>query len=208
MLTKPNTKTDALLDDLLQDGESPEDILGDHGRLKRLTKRLVERALQAELTTHLGYAPHARNQAKSGNTRNGTSIKTVETDQGPVELQVSRDRSGPFEPAVVKKRQRRLEGFDDKVLALYAHGWTTREIQSHLEELYGTDVSPTLMSMITDAVLDDVRLWQSWPLEMVYPILYFACLFVKSRHEGAVKTKAVYVALDVTLTREKKLLGL
>ena len=125
-----------------------------------------------------------------------------------MELKVPRDRAGTFEPAVVPKRQRRLEGFDDKVLALYAHGLTTREIQGHLEELYGADVSPALISTITDAVLEDVRLWQSRPLETVYPILYFDCLFVKSRHEGAVKTKAVYVALGVNLTGEKELLGL
>jgi len=207
-MTKNHTKTDALLDDLLKDCESPEDILGEHGLLKGLTKRLVERALQAELTHHLGYAPHVRTPAKGSNTRNGTSAKTIETDQGPVELTVPRDRAGTFEPAVVKKRQRRLEGFDDKVLALYAHGLTTREIQGHLEELYGTEVSPTLISTITDTVLEDVRLWQGRPLERVYPILYFDCLFVKSRHEGAVKTKAVYVALGVNLHGEKELLGL
>ncbi len=207
-MTKPATKTDALIDDLLQACETPEDILGEHGLLKGLTKRLVERASQAELTNHLGYAPHASHQTKNGNVRNGTSAKTVETDQGPVELAVPRDRAGTFEPKVVPKRQRRLEGFDDKVLALYAHGMTTREIQSHLEELYGTEVSPTLISTITDAVLDDVRLWQSRPLETVYPILYFDCLFVKSRHDGVVKAKAVYVALGVNLLGEKELLGL
>lgn len=207
-MTKQDTKTDALLDDLLQDCDSPEDILGEHGLLKGLTKRLVERALAAELTNHLGYAPHARNQTERANTRNGTTPKRVQTEQGPVDLAVPRDRAGTFEPTVVPKRQRRLEGFDDKVLALYAHGLTTREIQSHLEELYGTEVSPTLISTITDAVLDDVRLWQSRPLEAVYPILYFDCLFVKSRHEGAVKTKAVYVALGVNLLGEKELLGL
>ena len=206
-MTKQDTKTDALLDDLLQDCDSPEDILGEHGLLKGLTKRLVERALAAELTNHLGYAPHARNQTERANTRNGTTPKRVQTEQGPVDLAVPRDRAGTFEPTVVPKRQRRLEGFDDKVLALYAHGLTTREIQSHLEELYGTEVSPTLISTITDAVLDDVRLWQSRPLEAVYPILYFDCLFVKSRHEGAVKTKAVYVALGVNLLGEKELLA-
>ena len=163
-MTKPDTKTDALLDELLQGCESPEEILGEHGLLKGLTKRLVERALAAELTNHLGYVPHARHQAQNGNVRNGTSVKTVETDQGPMELAVPRDRAGTFEPTVVKKRQRRLDGFDDKVLALYAHGMTTREIQNHLEELYGTEVSPTLISTITDAVLEDVRLWQSRPL--------------------------------------------
>ena len=207
-MTKKSTKTDALLDDVLQHCDSPEDILGEHGLLKGLTKRLVERALAAELTNHLGYAPHARHQAQSGNVRNGTSAKTVETDQGPVELAVPRDRLGTFDPTVGKKRQRRLEGFDDKVLTLYAHGLTTREIQRPLEELYGTEVSPALISTITDAVLEDVRLWQSRPLETVYPILYFDCLFVKSRHEGAVKTKAVYGALGVTLAGEKERLGL
>ena len=207
-MTKPNTKADALLDDLLKDWASPKDILGEHGLLKGLTKRLVERALQAELTTHLGYALHARKAVESGNSRNGTTSKTIQMEQGPVELAVPRDRAGTFEPTVVKKRQRRLEGFDDKVLAFYAHGLPTREIQGHLEELYGTEVSPTLIATITDAVLEDVRLWQRRPLETVYPILSFACLFVKSWHEGAVKTKAVYVALGVTLVGEKELLGL
>ena len=171
-MTKKDAKTDALLDDLLQDCESPEDILGEHGLLKGLTKRLVERALHAELTTHLGYAPHVRTKTKEGNTRNGMSVKTVQTEQGPVALTIPRDRAGTFEPTVVKKRQRRLEGFDDKVLALYAHGLTTREIQSHLEELYGTEVSPTLISAITDAVLEDVRLWQSRALgcHLPYPL--------------------------------------
>ena len=197
-MTKPDTKTDALLDELLQGCESPEEIRGEHGLLKGLTKRLVERALATELTTHLGDAPHARLPSKGDNARNGSSLKTVQTKQGPVDLAVPRDRAGTFEPTVVKKRQRRLEGFDGKVLALYAHGLTTREIQGHLEELYGTEVSPTLISTITDAVLADVRLWQSRPLEPVYPILYFDCLFVKSRHDGAVKTKAVSVALGVT----------
>ena len=197
-MTKPDTKTDALLDELLQGCASPEEILGEHGLLKGLTKRLVERALATELTTHLGDTPHARLPSKGDHARNGSSLKTVQTKQGPVDLAVPRDRAGTFEPTVIKKRQRRLEGFDGKVLALYAHGLTTREIQGHLEELYGTEVSPTLISTITDAVLADVRLWQSRPLEPVYPILYFDCLFVKSRHDGAVKTKAVSVALGVT----------
>ena len=207
-MTTHQKQTDALLDDLLQNCDSPQDILGEHGLLKSLTKRLVERALAAELTTHLGYAPHARTSPGRGNARNGTSPKTVQTDQGPLGLAIPRDRAGTFEPLVVPKRQRRLEGFDEKVLALYAQGLTTREIQGHLEELYGTEVSPTLISTITDTVLEDVRLWQSRPLEAVYPILYFDCLFVKSRHDGVVKTKAVYVALGVTLAGEKELLGL
>ncbi len=132
----------------------------------------------------------------------------METEQGPVAFEVPRDRAGTFEPTVVKKRQPWLEGFDDNVLALYAHGLATREIQSRLEELDGTEISPTLISTITDAVLEDVRLWQSCPVDAVYPILYFDCLFVKSRYEGAVKIKAVYVALDVMLAGAKELLGL
>ena len=169
--TSHDTRTDALLNDLLQACESPEEILGEHGLLKGLTKRLVERALAAEWTTHLGYAPPARWSSKSDHARNGSRPKTVQTEQGPIDLAVPRDRAGTCEPTVVKKRQRRLEGVDDKVLALYAHGLTTREIQGHLEELYGTEVSPTLIATITDAVLEDVRLWQSRPLEPVYPIL-------------------------------------
>lgn len=132
----------------------------------------------------------------------------MQTAHGDVALQTPRDRAGSFEPVLVPKRQRRLEGFDEKVLALYARVLTTRDIQGHLEELYGVEVSPTLISTITDAVLEDVRTWQSRPLDAVYPILYFDCLFVKARQEGVVKSKAVYVALGVNLQGEKELLGL
>ena len=144
----------------------------------------------------------------SGNVRNGSTSKTVQTAHGDLPLQVPRDRQGSFEPLLVPKRQRRLEGFDEKVLALYARGLRTRDIQGHLEELYDVEVSPTLISTITDAALEDVRTWQSRPLEAVYPILYFDCLFVKSRQEGVVKNKGVYVALGVNLQGEKELLGL
>jgi putative transposase len=133
-MTTHDTRTDALLDDLLPGGESPEEILGEQGLLKGLTKRVVDRALATELTTHLGDAPHARPPSKPGHARNGSSPKTVQTEQGPIDLAVPRDRAGTFEPTVVKKRQRRLEGFADNVLALYAHGLTTRGIQGHLEE--------------------------------------------------------------------------
>jgi putative transposase len=205
---KSANKTDALLDELLEGCESPEDMFGKHGLVAGLTKRLVERALRAELTAHLGYEPHAAEGRGSGTTRNGSSAKTVQTVNGDLPLQVPRDRQGSFEPVLVPKRQRRLEGFDEKVLALYARGLTTRDIQGHLEELYGVEVSPTLISTITDAVLEDVRTWQSRPLDAVYPMLYFDCLFVKSRQEGVVKNKAVYVALGVNLQGEKELLGL
>jgi putative transposase len=207
-MTRDPLEIESVLDELLKGCDSPQDILGEHGLVKALTKRLVERALQTELTTHLGYAPHAPEGRGSGNSRNGTTGKTVHTDQGPLPLEIPRDRQGSFEPQLVNKRQRRLEGFDDKVLALYARGLTTRDIQSHLEELDGVDISPTLISTITDAVFEEVRTWQSRPLEAVYPILYCDCLFVKSRQEGVVKTKALYVALGVTLQGEKDLLGL
>ncbi len=151
-MTRTKSETDVLLDELLKDCDSPADIFGKHGLLKSLTKRVVERALRAELTEHLGYAPHAPEGRGAGNVRNGSSAKTVQTGNGPLPLQVPRDRQGSFEPVLVPKRQRRLEGFDEKVLALYARGLTTREIQGHLEELYGVEVSPTLISTITDAV--------------------------------------------------------
>jgi len=202
------TQCDALLDELLQDYTTPQEILGAHGLLKQLTKRLVERVLEAELTAHLGYARHAHQAGDHGNYRNGTGTKTVQLEAGPCDLEVPRDRNASFEPQLVKKRQRRLEGFDDKVLALYSRGLSTRDIQGHLEELYGTEVSPTLISHITDAVLDEVRTWQARPLASVYPIMYFDALFVKSRQDGPVQTKAVYLALGVTLEGEKDLLGL
>src|SRR5919205_2875991 len=203
-----STKQEALLDELLKDYTSPQAILGEHGLLKQLTKRVVERVLEAELSAHLGYAPHVRHGTEEQNARNGKGHKTVQTDTGPLAIDVPRDRDSSFEPQLVPKRQRRLEGFDDKVLSLYARGLSTRDIQGHLEELYGTEVSPTLISTITDAVLDEVRTWQARPLASVYPILYFDALFVKSRQEGPVQTKAVYVALGITIEGEKELLGL
>ena len=187
---------------------TPKTSWGEHGLLKQLTTRVIERALDAELTAHLGYAPHVRHGSAEGKARNGTSTQTVQTDTGPLPLEVPRDRQGRFLPRLVPKRQRRLAGFDDKVLSLYARGLSTRDMQGHLEALYGTEVSPTLISSITDAVLDEVRTWQARPLAAVYPILYCEALFVKSRQEGAVQTKAVYLALGVTLDGEKELLGL
>jgi putative transposase len=207
-MTRKKSKQDALIDELLQDGHDAKDILGKDGLLKQLTKRLVERTLEAELTDHLGYEPHASKGRGTGNNRNGKAHKTVKSDSGELQIDVPRDRSGTFEPQLVKKRQRRLEGFDDKVIALYARGLSTRDIQGHLEELYGVEVSATLISNVTNAVMEDVRAWQSRPLSTIYPILYFDALFVKSRQEGPVKNKAVYLALGINLEGEKELLGL
>lgn len=205
-MTRTKTKEEALLDELLKDYSDPKEILGEHGLLKQLQKKLVERALEAELTDHLGYEPHGR--ATHDNRRNGRHSKTIQGDSAQFEIEVPRDRDGSFEPQIVKKRQRRLKGFDDKVLAFYGRGMSTREIQDQLEEVYGVEVSPTLISNVTDAVLDDVKAWQNRPLQAVYPILYFDALFVKSREAGPVKNKAVYLALGINLEGEKELLGL
>lgn len=202
-----NPEQDRLLDELLR-GKTPEQILGEHGLIKQMTKRLVERALQAELTAHLGYDLHEKAEVARENARNGSGAKTVLTDTGALPIEVPRDRAGSFEPQLVKKRQRRLQGFDEKVISLYARGMTAREIQGHLQELYGTEVSPTLISAVTEAVIDDLKAWQARPLEAVYPIVYFDCLFVKSRQEGPVVARAVYLALAVNLEGEKELLGL
>ena len=207
-MTRKKSKQDTLIDELMEDCQDPKDILGKNGLLKQLTKRLVERTLESELSGHLGYEPHSIKGRGSGNNRNGKGHKTVQSDTGALEIEVPRDRNGTFEPQLVKKRQRRLEGFDDKVLALYARGLSTRDIQGQLEELYGAKVSPTLISNVTNAVMEDVRAWQSRPLSAVYPILYFDALFVKSRQEGPVKNKAVYLALGINLEGEKELLGL
>jgi putative transposase len=190
-MTSVNAQHEALLDELLRDDTSPQDILGEHGLLKQLTKRVVERVLEAELTAPLGYAPHMRHGTEEPNARNGKGQKTVQTATGPLALAVPRDRNGSFAPPLVPKRQRRLEGFDAKGLSLYAHGLSTREIQGHLEALYGTEVAPTLIATITDAVLDEGRTWPSRPLASVYPLLYCDALFVKSRQEGPVQTNAV-----------------
>ena len=158
-MSKPDD-TDKMLDELLK-GKKPEEILGEEGLLKELTKRLVERALEGEMTEHLGYERHSPEGKNSGNSRNGKSTKTVKGDSGELEIDVPRDRNGAFEPKLVRKGQRRLPGFDEKVIALYARGMTTREIQGHLKDLYGVEISPTLVTNVTDSVLEDVKAWQN-----------------------------------------------
>ena len=197
-----------LLDELLADYERPEDLLGDDGLFKQLKKALLERALGAELTDHLGYEKGDPAGRGSGNSRNGHSGKTVLTEDGAVELAVPRDRNGSFEPAIVPKGERRLDGFDDRILSLYARGMTVREIQAHLHELYRVEVSPDLISRVTDAVLEEVREWQNRPLDGVYPVVFFDALRVKIRDEGLVRNKAVYLALAITCEGEKEVLGL
>jgi len=197
-----------LLDQLLANYSKPEDLLGEDGLFKQLKKALIERALGAELTEHLGYEKGDPAGRGTGNNRNGFSTKTVLTDDGEVEISVPRDRAGTFEPQLIPKGQTRFDGFDEKILSLYARGMTVREIQGHLTELYGIDVSPDLISRVTDAVLDEVREWQNRPLDPVYPIVFFDALRVKIRDEGLVKNKAVYVALAFNADGEKEVLGL
>ena len=198
---------DALLDELLK-GHRPEDVLSEGGLAQELTKRLVERMLQGEMTDHLGYEKDASEGRDGGNSRNGRTRKTVKTDKGEFEIEVPRDREGSFDPKIVPKYRRRLPGFDDKVIALYARGMTTREIQVGLRGIYGVDVSPSLISAVTDSVLEDVKAWQSRPLDPVYPILFLDAIHVKMRSSGHVQNTAVYVALAITLDGDKELLGL
>jgi putative transposase len=202
------TLTPELLDQLLAGYEKPEDLTGDDGLFRRLKKALIERALGAELTDHLGYERGDPAGRGSGNSRNGVSAKTVLTEEGEVQIEVPRDRAGTFEPQLIAKGQTRFDGFDDKIISLYARGMTVREIQGHLAELYGTEVSPDLISKVTDAVLDEVRDWQNRPLDPVYPVVFFDALRVKIRDEGTVKNKAIYVALGLNPSGEKDVLGL
>jgi putative transposase len=197
-----------LIDKLLGDYKGPEDLIGEHGLLKELTRALVERAMHAELTHHLGYEKHDPGGKGSGNSRNGTSAKTLKGDFGEVEIEVPRDRKGSFEPKIVPRHQRRFNGFDDKILSMYARGMTTREIQGHLQEIYGVEVSPSLISEVTDAVIEEVKAWQTRPLEPLYPILFLDALMVKMRHEGRVENRAVYVAIGIDLDGRKDVLGL
>src|SRR5215208_5227391 len=199
---------DELIDELLAGARTPAEITGPEGLLQRLTKRLVERAMAAELSEHLGYEHGQAPPGGVGNARNGTTAKTIHTDHGSVRIEQPRDRNASFEPQIVPKHQRRFEGFDDKIIAMYGRGMSVRDIQAHLAELYGVEVGHDLISRVTDAVLDDVREWQARPLEDVYPILFLDALIVKVRDGGAVRNKACYVAIGVNLEGERDVLGL
>ena len=197
--------SDELIDELLKQGRTAEDV---NGLLKQLTKAVLERALQGELTEHLGYSKHDPAGHNSGNSRNGVTRKTLQGDFGEVELEAPRDRNGEFEPQIVRKNQTRWTGFDDKILSMYARGMTTREIQGHLEEIYQVEVSPSLISEVTEAVMEDARAWQNRPLEAFYGVVFLDALYVKMRHEGRVENRAVYVALGINLEGRKDVLGL
>ncbi len=200
--------SDKLIDQLLEGYDSPDDILGEAGLLKQLTKKVAERALNAEMEQHLGYAKHAPEGRNSGNSRNGKSSKKLRSVHGEIELDIPRDRNGSFEPKLIKKGEKQLNGFDDRIISLYARGMTTRDIQAHFEESYGVEVSPTFISQVTNEVMDEVKQWQQRPLDALYPVVYLDCLVVRSRDSGAVQNKSVYLALGINTDGEKELLGL
>jgi putative transposase len=200
---------DDLVDELLAGANSEEEIVGPGGLLSQLTKRLVERAMEVELTDHLGYEPHREPPGGTGNTRNGTTRpKALVTEHGPVEIKTPRDRDGSFEPQIVRKRQRRFEGFDEKILALYSRGLSVRDVQAHLREIYGVEVSAGLISQVTDAVMDDARDWQQRPLEDVYPVLFLDAFVVKIREGSSVQRRACYLALGVGMDGTRDVLGM
>ena len=207
-MTTPKPLPTGLIDSLLADYKKPEDLIGEHGLLKQLTKALVERALQAEMAEHLGHDKHETVNNATGNTRNGKSRKTLKGEFGELPIEIPRDREGSFEPLIISKHQTRWAGFDDKILSLYARGMTTREIQQHLTEMYGTEVSPTLISTVTDGVMDEVKQWQSRPLDAVYPVIYLDCIHAKVRDAGSVRTKAIYLAIGINMEGHKEILGL
>ena len=207
-MTTPKPLPTGLIDSLLADYKKPEDLIGEHGLLKQLTKALVERALQAEMAEHLGHDKHETVINATGNTRNGKSRKTLKGEFGELPIEIPRDREGSFEPLIISKHQTRWAGFDDKILSLYARGMTVREIQQHLTEMYGTEVSPTLISTVTDGVMDEVKQWQSRPLDAVYPVIYLDCIHAKVRDAGSVRAKAIYLAIGINMEGHKEVLGL
>jgi len=197
-----------LLDALMKDYKNPEDLIGESGLLKQLTKQLIERAMQAEMTEHLGYEKNAVAEKKTTNSRNGSYQKRIKGEFGNLDVTVPRDRDATFEPVILPKGQSRFTGFDDKIIALYARGMTTRDIQAHLEEMYGVEVSPTLISQVTRAVQEEITLWQNRPLDEIYPIVYLDAIRIKVRQDGRVINKAVYLAIGINLDGIKEVLGM
>jgi putative transposase len=211
---KPETKEppvaipDEIVDQLLAGYKKPEDLLGPGGLLKQLTARLINRAMRAEMNHHLGYERGQAPPEAQSNRRNGKTHKTVRSNDGPIEVEVPRDRNASFEPQIIKKHERHFDGFDKKILAMYARGMTVRDIRAHLQEIYGVEVSPELISRVTDEVVDELRTWQARPLEPVYLVVYLDAMVVKIRDKGMVRNKAVYTAVGLTVDGKKEVLGL
>ena len=207
-MTKDKSIDNELIDNLLKDYKKPADLIGENGLLKQLTKQLLERAMAAEMTEHVGYDKHDAAGHNSGNSRNGKSAKTIKGTFGELALETPRDRNGTFEPQIIEKHQTRFTGFDANIISLYARGLSTREIQQHLEEIYGVEVTAGLISSVTDEVIDEVKTWQNRQLDAVYPIMYLDAIQFKVRDSGHVKNKAIYLAIGVTIEGYKEVLGL
>jgi putative transposase len=205
---QPRLVDQELADQLLAKAEAQGvELLGPDGLLSQVTKAVLERALGEELTEHLGYDRHDPAGRGSGNSRNGSTSKRLLTEVGPVELAVPRDRAGSFDPRIVRKGQSRLDGFNDRIIALYARGMTVRDIRAHLREIYDVEVSPDLISRVTDAVVDELAEWQSRPLDSVYPVVFIDALMVKIR-DGVVANRPVYLAIGIDCDGAKQVLGM
>lgn len=200
--------TNEMLDEMIGTAKTQDDVFGKDGLLNTLSKRLLERMFDSELTHHLGYEKHAVSGRNSGNSRNGKTSKTIKTNNGELELSVPRDRNSNFEPILIEKRKNRLKVIDDLILSLYGKGMTVRDIQAHIEELYGTEVSSDLISTITDGVLEEVTEWRNRPLDKVYPIVFIDGFVVKARSNGVVCNRTVYVVYAINLEGKKDVLGL
>ena len=200
--------TKEVLDELLKEYKGPDDFYGQDGLIKQLSKALIERAMQTELTEQLGYEKSKAGEKETENRRNGASSKTLRTDQGPMEIEIPRDRNGDYEPLIVPKHQREWRGFDEKILSMYGLGLSTKAIQENLKEIYNVDVSPELISRVTDEVKGLVDEWRNRPLEAFYPVLFFDALRVNIRDEGHVSKKSIYLALAIGLDGQKEVLGL
>lgn len=197
-----------IIDELIKTYEKPADLLGEDGILKQLQKAMLERIMEGERTTELGYDKNDPEGNNSGNSRNGYSDKTLKTTHGELPIQVPRDRNGDYTPQIIPKHQRRFEGFDEKIISLYSRGMTTRDIQAQLQDLYGVEVSATLISNVTNEVIDEVKAWQSRPLDKVYPIVYLDALVIKINENKHVINKAFYLVVGVNLDGQKELLGI
>jgi putative transposase len=197
-----------IIEELMTDYQKPEDLLGEGGLMIQLKKALIERAMNGEMTHHLGYKKNDLRPEGVLNSRNGTTKKKVKTRDGDFDIETPRDREATFEPQIIKKHQRRFDGFDDKIISMYARGMTVREIQGHLLDIYGTEISPDLISTVTDSVVEEVRAWQTRPLDQIYPIVYLDAIRIKVRQNAQIVNKAIYMAIGVNLDGHKEALGL
>jgi putative transposase len=199
-------RREELIAELMAEYKNPEDLIGPDGILKQMTAALVQRAMETELTEHLGYEKNE--PSENSNSRNGYSSKNLKTGRGNVSVKVPRDRDSSFQPQIVRKNQTHFDGFDDKIISMYSRGMTTRDIQEHLKEMYCVDVSPDLVSRVTDAVIEEVKVWQKRPLDAIYPIVILDALVLKIRDNGSVSNKSAYLALGINMEGKKELLGI